>query len=397
MTDPATPFVAPGGPEPAAPPRPGAAVERVPLMDPRRVYDEWGPQAEGRVLEILRSHQYVKGPHVEAFEREFAEYVGVAHAVTVDSCTDALTLVLRAVLDRRPEDRREVVLPTFTFVATAGAVVNAGGRPVFADVLPATQNLDPESLAERVSGRTAAVIPVHLFGNPMDLAELREALPTALRGVFFLEDAAQAIHATIEGRRVGALGDAGTFSFYPSKNLGAAGDGGIVTTDDAALAQAVAALRDHGQTRKLYDHEFVGTNSRMDEIQAAVLRTKLPRIAEWTRARRAIAARYDLAFQGTPVRTQKVRPRAESAYHLYTVSVPDRDAVRKTLDDRGVATGVYYPLPLHRQTCFARYEPDACPVADALAGDVLSLPCFPGLTGPEQDHVIEAVRDVVAG
>jgi len=366
-------------------------------MDPRRVYDEWGPAAEREVLEILRSHQYVKGAHVAAFEREFAEHTGVAHAVAVDSCTDALFLVLRAVLDARPEDRREVVLPTFTFVATAGAVVNAGGRPVFADVDPHTHNLAPESVAERVSDRTAAVIPVHLFGNPVDVDELRDALPTAAKGVFVLEDAAQAIHAAWDGRRVGSLADAGTFSFYPSKNLGAAGDGGIVTTDDAAIAQVVAALRDHGQNRKLYDHSRVGTNSRMDEIQAAVLRVKLPRIAAWTQARRAIAARYDLAFQGTPIKPQRVPPGGESAYHLYTVRVPERDRVRKALDERGVSTGVYYPLPLHRQTCFARYEPQPCPVADMLASEVLSLPCFPGMTREEQDAVITAVRDVVLG
>ena len=382
MTDPATPYAVPDAPEPAAP---DAAPELVPLMDPTRVYEEWGPRAEQEVLAILRSHTYVKGPHVAGLEEEFADYVGVDHAVTVDSCTDALTLVLRAVLDPLPPERREVVLPTFTFVATAGAVVNAGGRPVFADVRPDDHNLDTVSLAARVSDRTAVVIPVHLFGSPIDVEALRDALPTAARGVFILEDAAQAIHATLRDQRVGSLGDAGTFSFYPSKNLGAAGDGGIVTTDDPALAQAVRALRDHGQTRKLYDHELVGTNSRMDEIQAAVLRIKLERIADWTSARRAIAARYDLAFQGTPVRAQSVGAEAESAYHLYTVRVPERDRVRKALADHGVATGVYYPLPLHRQTCFARFEPQACPTADRLAAEVLSLPCFPGLTVAEQD------------
>jgi len=394
VTDPALPYRTTAPPEGAAESLAGAEVRAVPLMDPRRVYEEWGPGAERDVLRILRSHKYVKGKHVKAFEREFARHVGTAHAVAVDSCTDALFLVLRAILAGRPEDRREVILPTFTFVATAGAVVNAGGRPVFGDVLADTHNLDPASVARLVSERTAAVVPVHIFGSPADMDGMREAV--AGHDVRIVEDAAQSIHASWHERRTGSLADAGTFSFYPSKNLGAAGDGGIVTTDDPDLAHKVAALRDHGQNRKMYDHDLVGTNSRMDEIQAAVLRQKLPRIADWTQARRAIAARYDLAFQGTSCRPQRVLPDCESAYHLYTMGVDDRDVVRERLTARGVATGVYYPLPLHRQTCFQPYEPAPCPVADRLCREVLSLPCFPGLTRGEQDAVIEAVRDAIA-
>jgi dTDP-4-amino-4,6-dideoxygalactose transaminase len=364
-------------------------------MDPKRVYADWGPEAERTVVEILRSGVYVKGPHVTAFEEAFARHVGVRRAVAVDSCTDALFLVLRAVLEDRPAGRREVVIPPFTFVATAGAVVNAGGRPVFADVDEETQNLDPASVAERVSDRTAAVVPVHLYGNPADVAGIRAAVGG--RDVYVLEDAAQAFDATADGRMAGALADAGAFSFYPSKNLGAAGDGGIVTTDDEDLAATVACLRDHGQTKKLYDHARVGTNSRMDEIQAAVLRGKLPAALRWSGQRRAIAQRYDQAFAGTGVKTQRVLPGAQSAWHLYTVRVADRDRVRALLAEQGIQTGVYYPEPLHRQTCFATHDPDPCPVAERLAGEVLSLPCFPGLTRPEQDRVVEAVRRAVAG
>lgn len=395
MTDPVLPHVSAGAAQPSVPSPAGETAPQVPLMDPRRVYGEWGPAAEKAILAILRSHTYVKGPHVAALEQEFADHTGVRYAVAVDSCTDALFLVLRAVFDARPAACREVILPTFTFVATAGAVVNAGGIPIFADVCPETHNLDPEAVAQRISEKTAAVLPVHLFGNPVDMDAIRES--TAARGIFVLEDAAQAIDATWKGRRVGALGDAGTFSFYPSKNLAAAGDGGIVTTDDPDLAGAVAALRDHGQNRKLYDHDRVGTNSRMDEIQAAVVRIKLPRVEAWTQERRAIAARYDLAFQGTPCRPQRVLPGGESAYHLYTVRVPDRDAVREALEAMGIGTGIYYPFPLHRQTCFARYDATACPVADDLAREVVSLPCFPGLTREEQAAVIKAVREVVRG
>jgi dTDP-4-amino-4,6-dideoxygalactose transaminase len=269
--------------------------------------------------------------------------------------------------------------------------VNAGGRPVFADVGADTMTLDPASVARRATDATAAVIPVHLFGSPADLPAIRAALKG--RAVHVLEDAAQSIHATQGGAKTGALGDSSAFSIYPSKNLGAAGDGGIVGTDDVALADLVACLRDHGQTKKLYDHRRVGTNARMDEIQAAVLRAKLPHVAAWTRARRAIAARYDAAFAGTRVRPQRVLPGAASAVHLYTVRVPRRDDVRAHLTARGIDTGVYYPIPLHRQTCFAPYEPAECPVSDALSAEVLSLPCFPGLTAAEQERVIGAVLE----
>jgi dTDP-4-amino-4,6-dideoxygalactose transaminase len=401
VTDSVAPYANPARPEHGSLARGVRADEgRVPLMDPHRTYEAWGPRAEAAVLDILRSHVYVKGPHVAAFEAEFAAFVGVRRAVTLDSCTDALTLTLKAVLARKPRGRREVILPAFTFVATASAVVNAGGVPVFADVEEDTQNLDASSVARRLSRRTAAIIPVHLFGSPARMGAIREAVQAAgagSRNVFLLEDAAQAVHAEQGGRRAGALGDAGAFSFYPSKNLGGPGDGGILTTDDEDLADRVACLRDHGQTRKMYDHTHVGTNSRMDEIQAAVLRIKLPHLEAWTRQRRAIAARYDLAFQGTDIRPQRVSPESVSAYHLYTVRLPERDAVRRTLEERGIGTGVYYPLPLHRQTCFAAWRPAPCPTADRLAEQVLSLPIFPGMTRPEQDRVIEEVRRRVVG
>ncbi|MDA1195427.1 MAG: DegT/DnrJ/EryC1/StrS family aminotransferase [Planctomycetota bacterium] len=364
------------------------AASPVPLMDPARTYPLWGPGAEQAVLDVLRSHHYVKGPCVAAFEEGFAAATGTTHAVAVDSCTDALYLVLRAVLDARAPDQREVILPSFTFVATAGAVVNAGGRPVFADVDPETFNLDPRAVAARLSPSTAAVVPVHIFGAPADVPALRALLP---ENVFLLEDAAQAIEATQGGRKAGALADAATFSFYPSKNLAAAGDGGVVTTEDAALAAKVRALRDHGQTRKMYDHEDIGTNSRMDEIQAAVLLQKMPHIGAWTAQRRAIAARYDAAFAGTKIRPQRVLAGSDSAWHLYTVRVADRDRLREHLVAQGIGCGIYYPHPLHQQACFGRFAPDACPETDRLATEVLSLPCFPGLREDEQAQVIAAV------
>lgn len=360
-------------------------------MDPKRAYDAWGPAAEQAVVEVLRSHCYLKGPRVAAFEDAFAAEVGVAEAIAVDSCTDALFLVLRAVLQDRPPEAREVILPPFTFVATASAVVNAGGTPIFADVDPATWNLSPASVAGLLNERTAAVVPVHIFGAPADVTGLREVLAAAGSNAFLLEDAAQAVQATLGGKQAGALCDAGAFSFYPSKNLAAVGDGGIVTTDDTDLAAMVRALRDHGQTRKMYDHDHVGTNSRMDELQAAVLHLKLAHLAGWTAERRAVAARYDAAFAGGTLQPQAVLPGSASAYHLYTVRAPERDALRARLQAAGIGCGVYYPVPLHRQACFAGGQEGACPEADALSAAVISLPCFPGMTAAEQDRVLDVL------
>lgn len=373
----------------SAPPAPPLAP--VPLMDPKRVYAEWGPAAEEALVRILREHSFVKGPEIKALEEEMARYLGVRRTVAVDSGTDALYLPLRAILYDRPADRREVIVPTFTFFATAGAVVNAGGVPVFADVREDSQNLDPEAVSRLVSDRTAAVVPVHIFGNPVDMGGVRRALGT--RKPFVLEDAAQAIDATLSGKKIGALADAAGFSFYPSKNLGAAGDGGLFATDDAALADLVASLREHGSSVKMYHHERVGKNSRMDEMQAAVVRRKLPRLPAWTAGRRAVAARYAAAFADVPeVRLPVENPAGTHVYHLFTIRVPRRDELAAHLKAKGIGCGVYYPVPLHRQPCFQRFSPAACPVADRLATEVLSLPCFPGLTPAEQDRAIGAVR-----
>jgi dTDP-4-amino-4,6-dideoxygalactose transaminase len=367
------------------------AVEPVPLMDPKRVYADWGPGAEEALVRILRDHAYVKGPEVKGLETEFAAYTGTKRAVAVDSGTDAIYLPLRAVLDDRPASAREVIVPSFTFFATAGAVANAGGVPVFADVLEDTMDVDPASVARLASERTAAVVPVHLFGLPADLAGVRRAL--GARKAFLLEDAAQAVDATVSVKRVGSLADAGAFSFYPSKNLGAAGDGGIFTTNDDALADLVASLREHGSTTKLYHHERVGKNSRMDEMQAAVVRRKLPALPKWTAGRQAVARRYAEALGDVP---ELVLPRVPAGmthvYHLYVVRAQRRDALQAALKEKGIGNGVYYPVPLHRQPCFAKFRPAACPVSDRLATEVLALPCFPGLRPDEQDRVVAAIR-----
>ncbi len=404
-----------------------AATGPVPLMDPSRVYASWGPEAETEVVQILRSQRYVRGIHVERLEAEFAAYVGVRHAIALDSCTDALTLALQACFEGRPASQREVILPSFTFIATAGAVVNAGGIPRFADVDLDTHCIDPKSVDALLGPQTAAIIPVHLFGMPADMHALDEVLIAAGRRehVFVLEDAAQSIHADIRlpaqsharttggsngsshaangvshgsgsALRTGAIGDAGTFSFYPSKNVGAAGDAGMLVTNSEAINGLARSLRNHGQADVAYEYERVGTNSRMDEIQAAVLRIKLLHVAAWTEARQAIAARYEQAFSSTlAVQCQGKTPGARSAYHLFTIRVPGRDHVRGAMEEAGIATGIYYPNPLHSQHCFASYSQDPCPNTERLSGEVLSLPCFPGLSIDEQQRVIDATLDAI--
>ena len=256
-------------------------------MDPARTYEAWGPDAERDVLDVLRSNTYVRGPRVAELERRMALRLGAARSVAVGSGTQALSLVLTAWLRDREPGAREVVVPAFSFIATAGAVLEAGGTPVFADVDPASFLIDPASVAEVASPRTAAVVPVHLFGAPVSVAPLRAALDAAgAADALVLEDAAQAIDATFDGAPVGSLGDAAAFSFYPSKNLAAAGDAGLVSTSDADLADRVARLREHGVGTVAYEHVEPGTNARMDEMQAAVLLARLGHLAGWTADRR---------------------------------------------------------------------------------------------------------------
>ena len=362
----------------------------VPLMDPERTAGAWRAEAERRLCSILKTQQYVAGPYVDALETALRERLGV-EAIAVDSGTDALWLVLRAWFDMLPAMQREVIVPAFSFVATAGAVVAAGGVPVFADVDPDTYLLDSNSVKARVSERTAAIVPVHLFGAPVDPEPLRALAPHA----FILEDAAQAIDATLRGTPAGALGDAATFSFYPSKNLAAAGDGGLVATRHPQTAERVRALRAHGQTARGQPHRWIGTNSRMDEFQAAVLGAKLPHLAAWTRARQAIATRYDEALAQLPLHRPRVSTETTSAWHLYTVrlSTPAaRQALQDALTAAGIGSGVYYARPLHREPCFEAFAPAPCPTAQRLSETVLSLPCFPGLGEAEQDRVIAVTK-----
>jgi dTDP-4-amino-4,6-dideoxygalactose transaminase len=365
---------------------------KVPLLDLQAQYRTISSDLDAAVQRVMQSQRFILGEEVEAFELEIAQRIGTRHAVGCASGTDALLLSLQA-LDLDPGS--EVVIPAFTFFATAGAVWNAGLKPVFADVDPRTFNVTPETIEAVVSGATRALIVVHLFGQMAPMAEILEL--TAGRGIAVIEDAAQAIDARqeIQGawRAAGSLGDTGAFSFFPSKNLGGSGDGGMITTDDDLLGERLRKLRVHGG-RQMYHHEMVGTNSRLDAIQAAILRTKLPHLESWTEARRRHARRYDAALANVDgIEAPHVEPGNFHVYNQYTVKVDDRDAITARAESAGVGTGIYYPLPLHLQLCFSElgYGPGDLPVSEKLAGEVLSLPVYPELTEDQQSLVVEVL------
>ncbi len=370
----------------------------VPLLDLQAQYARIRDRVEPALLDVVRSQRFVLGPPVERLEADLAERVGVPHAIACASGTDALLLAVRAL---ELEAGAEVVVPAFTFFATAGAVWNAGARPVFADIDLATFNMTAETIEAVVTSRTRAIVVVHLFGQ---MAEMAPILDLARgRELAVIEDAAQSIDAAQqmdgEWRRAGSLGDVGAFSFFPTKNLGAFGDGGLMTAHDDELADRLRKLRVHGG-RQMYHHEMVGTNSRLDALQAAVLSAKLPFLEDWTEARRRHAARYDEAFAGLDgVRPPPVAPGNRHVYNQYTIRATSRDALRASLDAAGVGSGIYYPVPLHLQECFAPLggRVGDLPVAEQAVREVLSLPVYPELTESQLDTVIDAVREGVTG
>ncbi|MCG6987582.1 MAG: DegT/DnrJ/EryC1/StrS family aminotransferase [Gemmatimonadetes bacterium] len=361
----------------------------IPLLDLVAQYRSIKDDLDRAVLAVVESQRFVLGPEVEALEAELAAYLGVPHGVGCASGTDALLLALKAL---GAEPGSEVIVPSFTFFATAGAVWNAGLRPVFCDVDPDTFNVTAATLEAAWTPRTVAVVPVHLFGQMAPMGEIVEL--ARRRGAFVLEDAAQAVGARSADGVAGAVGDAGAFSFFPSKNLGGFGDGGLVTTRDAALAEKLAKLRVHGG-RQMYHHEMVGTNSRLDALQAAVLRVKLRHLDGWAAARRENARRYAALLADVEgVRLPHVVDGNFHVYNQFTVRARGRDALRKHLTEQGIGSGIYYPVPLHLQECFASLggKRGDFPVTEALCDEVLSLPIFPELGEDRIGRVAESVR-----
>jgi dTDP-4-amino-4,6-dideoxygalactose transaminase len=371
------------------------AEKSVPILDLTR-YDEALRGEIGKaVAEVFATGRFVLGPANDAFEEAFASLLGVRHAIGVSSGTDALLVALMA-LGVGPGD--EVVTSAFTFFASAGVVARLGATPVFVDIDPTTYNLDPGKLPAAITPRTRAIQPVDLYGQCADMEPIRAE--AGKRGVPILEDACQAVGASYRGKPAGTLGTLGAFSFYPTKNLGAAGDAGAVVTDDGALAERVRLLRVHGGAKQ-YHHDRVGGNFRMDAVQAAVLSAKLPRLGGWNERRRAIAARYNELFApaaregriGLPVEA----PGSRHVFHQYVVRVADRDSVRERLAARGIASAVFYPVPLNEQSCFKPLgQQGRCPEASKAAREVLALPVFPELTDNEVVRVAQSVLESIA-
>jgi dTDP-3-amino-3,4,6-trideoxy-alpha-D-glucose transaminase len=352
--------------------------------DVRLQYESLRDEIDGATRNVFSSGRYIFGPEMQAFEEEFARYTRTGEGIAVASGTDALMIGLRA-LGIGPGD--EVLVPAVSAPATAMAVVLAGAKPVFVDVSLEDFNIDPAQCLERKTGRTRAVIPVHLYGMPARLKEISRI------GLPLLEDAAQAHGSDANWGRCGTFGRVAAFSFYPTKNLGTYGDGGMVVTSDAAVAAQVRLLRNYGQ-RESYASLIVGGNSRLEDLHAAILRVKLRRLDQWNSRRRAIAARYRKAFHDLPVGLQAET--GSSNYHLFVITSPQRDKLRAHLDELGIPTLVHYPLPLHRQKAFAEFQPGRCPNADVLCARVLSLPMHAFLSDGEAERVIEGVRTFFA-
>jgi dTDP-4-amino-4,6-dideoxygalactose transaminase len=370
---------------------PSDNATRVPFLDLRPATEAIRREVEAEWASLLDANRFVGGAPVEWFEEEWAAYCGTDYAVAVGNGTDALQLVLRA-LGVGPGD--EVVVPANTFIATAEAVVLAGATPRFADVDPDTLLLTGAALSAAVTPRTVAVLPVHLYGQPVDMDDVGAVADR--HGLAVVEDAAQAHGALWGGRRAGSLGVAGCFSFYPGKNLGAFGDGGAVVTSDAELARRLRSIADHGRTAgSHYEHGLLGTNSRLDSLQAAVLSAKLRRLDGWNAARREVARCYDEGLRGSAARPVREAAGAQGAYHLYVVRVPDRDGVRSRLDKAGVDTGVHYPVPCHQHEPYDRYPRTGLPVASAAAGELLSLPMFPQLGAERAQRVMAALVEAL--
>jgi dTDP-4-amino-4,6-dideoxygalactose transaminase len=360
---------------------------RIPVLDLNPQVDALWPELNQAIQRTLRSTRYILGPEVGAFEQEAARYLGMKHAVGCNSGTDALVIALRA-LGIGPGD--EVITTPFTFFATAEAISQVGATPVFADVEEATMNLDPARVERAVTVRTRAILPVHLFGRPCAMDDLLDI--ARRRGLMVVEDCAQSFGARHRDRPTGSLGQIGCFSFFPSKNLGACGDGGLLATSDDQLASLCRALRVHG-SRKKYHNEMMGYNSRLDELQAAILRVKLPRLEAWNAGRRRVAEGYRRLLEGHG-RIVLPPPDPGHVYHQFTVRVPgcDRDQLQARLAQEGVETMVYYPVPCHRLQAYAHSHAHvACPVAERLCAEVISLPIWPEMEHEAQAAVVRAL------
>ncbi len=375
------------------------AVQNVPLLDVSRENGPLSDKIKETICDIVDSGRFIGGPHCQDFEQKVADLCDARFAIGCASGSDSLLLALMAIGVKAGD---EIICPSFTFFATASCITRLGATPVFVDIDPKTFNIDPELVEKALTPRTKAIIPVHLFGQCCDMERINEIAQE--HDVSVVEDCAQSIGASRNGRMSGSIGDIGCFSFYPTKNLGGMGDGGVVTTNDPELADRVRLLANHGM-RPRYYHQEIGINSRLDSIQAAVLGIKINELARLTEQRCQNAKRYQNLINarglGSMIHVPTSSAGCEHVWNQFTIRVPHgrRDDIRQGLADRNVAAEIYYPIPLHRQECFSYlgYGPQSLPETDLAAGEVLSIPVFPGLTTAEQDYVVESIAEVVVG
>ena len=370
---------------------PAAPRQVVPMADLKAQYQRLSAEILPELAEVAESTAYVLGPKVAAFEKAFAKYVGVKHCVGLNSGTSALHLALICA-GVKPGD--EVITVPMTFIATSWGVSYAGATPVYVDVDPVTCTMDAKQVEAKITSKTKAILPVHLYGQMADMGPLM-ALGRK-HGIPVIEDAAQAHGATYNGQGVGTIGFAGCFSFYPGKNLGAYGEAGAVVTDDDQAAARMRALRDHAQEKR-YHHNEIGFNYRMDAFQGAILNVKLRYLEEWTEARRALAARYNRLLAGLPIELPAEVAGRRHVWHLYVARHPERDRIRTELEARGVQTGLHYPIPLHLQKAYAHlgYREGQFPVSERIGRECMTLPLFPEMTEQQQDVVVAALKEVL--
>jgi dTDP-4-amino-4,6-dideoxygalactose transaminase len=361
----------------------------IPLLDLKAQYQTIREDVQKAVENVLESGQYIMGPEVKALEEEIAAYCGVKHAIGVGNGTDALLLALDA---RGIGAGDEVITTPFTFFATGEVVSQLGATPVFVDIDPDTYNIDVAQIKAKINEKTKAIIPVHIFGQPANMDEIMALAEE--HDLFVLEDAAQAIGSEYRGKKIGNWGHAATFSFFPTKNLGGYGDGGMIVTNDDELAASLRILRLHGSFPKKYYHDRLGYNSRLDALQAAILRVKFRHLDEWNDGRREKAKLYDEKLQGLPVKTPFHAPDRRHIYHLYIVQAEERDALMQRLKDNGISSGVYYPLPLHLQEVYRDlgYAEGDIPNAEFAAKRTFALPVYPEMTEAQVDEVVSVIR-----
>jgi dTDP-4-amino-4,6-dideoxygalactose transaminase len=366
----------------------------VPLLDLGRQYAKLKPELDAAVVNVLTHGKFILGPEVKKLEEEIAEMCDVKYAVGVTSGTDALLLALRAA---DVTWGHEVITTDFSFFATAGVIHRLGAKPVFVDIEPDTYNIDPNLIEAAITPKTKAIVPVHLFGQVADMDPIMEI--TSKHGIKVVEDAAQTIGSEYKNRKAGSMGDFGCFSFFPSKNLGAGGDGGIIVMNDESDHDLCRILRVHGAKPKYY-HKIVGYNSRLATIQAAILLTKLPHLRNWSEKRIEHAKKYDEAFAGLKNLTRPV-VKDYTTFHIYnqyTIAIPNRDEIQAKLKEAGIGCEIYYPVPFHRQECFAYlgHKPDEFPISTKASAEVLSIPIYPELTEAEQEEVIGTIKKLVS-